>query len=401
MTIGTQYSVAENGWVRFEENDPNFEYSTGWTNWSGVDTSGGTDKRTNTVGQTIKFGFIGNSIRIIAPINKDLSNSIKISIDGKEEDFTEYNATLVWRVCVYEKTGLSNKKHSVVITTNSTATNILDAVDLVLGSSLIPYQDSLPIRKMVLQNPSNSTQYYSLSDNTLIHLPDNSHKNMILHGIEQGKEIQLDVPFTKHNYFNDTPIANVSGKVFTHYIGEINTLNIKEIRDNSSEPIFTWYNTNMTSDTAPSPLVASASSSYSADYLPFRAFDGSIELLPNGANSTWLTANNVTTGWIQIDFGTNKKVNIFKIYPRQNELANAGISATPKRFTLMGSNDGSNFSKIKEFENIVWNNLREKQFVLDSEVNYRFYKIDVVENNGSTLYVAIGELLFGYKREVN
>lgn len=293
------------------------------------------------------------------------------------------------------------KKHSVVITTNSTATNILDAVDLVLGSSIIPYQDSLPIRKMVLQNPSNSTQYYSLSDNTLIHLPDNSHKNMILHGIEQGKEIQLNVPFTKHNYFNDTPIANVSGKVFTHDIGEINTLNIKEIRDNSSEPIFTWYNTNMTSDTAPSPLVASASSSYSADYLPFRAFDGSIELLPNGANSTWLTANNVTTGWIQIDFGTNKKVNIFKIYPRQNELANAGISATPKRFTLMGSNDGSNFNKIKEFENIVWNNLREKQFVLDSEVNYRFYKIDVMENNGSMLYVAIGELLFGYKREVN
>lgn len=76
----------------------------------------------------------------------------------------------------------------------------------------------------------NENSYYSLSDSTLIHLSDNSPKNMISHGIEQGKEIQLDVPFDKHRYFNDAPVANVSGKVFTHDIGKINTLNIKEVR---------------------------------------------------------------------------------------------------------------------------------------------------------------------------
>lgn len=84
--------------------------------------------------------------------------------------------------------------------------------------------------KMTITNPDNPSQHYSLLDKTLIHLPDSSTKNMILHGIEQGKEIQLDVPFDKHRYFNDTPVANVSGKVFTHDIGIINILNIKEVR---------------------------------------------------------------------------------------------------------------------------------------------------------------------------
>ncbi|MGE8038029.1 hypothetical protein [Lysinibacillus sp. NPDC093692] len=370
MAVGTQYSVAENGWVRFEESNPNFKYSTGWSNWSGELTSGGIDKRANTVGQTINFKFTGTGIRIIAPMNNDLSNSIRISIDGiNEEIFSEYNSTLLWRVCVYEKTGLENKTHSVEIVTNTTTTNIFDAVDLIEGNTILPspigdiltspesgwkrieetdkiftyegtwgsrsnvaysggsqktqintvlsnkvkfkffgtklriistlfatytpkvkisidgkieyynlqgtstnmalvyekldlplglhyvevekitnggYADpdfvwdaididstgyaadiNFSFNRLAIKSPTTS-EHYSLSDKTLIHLPDHSTENMILHGIEQGQEIQLDIPFTKHRYFNDTPIANVSGKVFTHDIGKINTLNIKE-----------------------------------------------------------------------------------------------------------------------------------------------------------------------------
>ncbi|UPW81594.1 discoidin domain-containing protein [Lysinibacillus sp. Ag94] len=396
MAVGTQYSVAENGWIRFEENNSNFEYSTGWTNWSGIDTSGGTDKRTNTVGQTIKFGFIGNSIRIIAPINKDLSNSIKISIDGKEEDFTEYNATLVWRVCVYEKTGLSNKKHSVVITTNSTATNILDAVDLVLGSSIIPYQDSLPIRKMVLQNPSNSTQYYSLSDNTLIHLPDNSHKNMILHGIEQGKEVQLDVPFDKHRYFNDTPVANVSGKVFTHDIGKINTLSIKEIRENKSI-VTTWYETNMTSNNTPTPLVASASSIYSNDFMPYIPFSAS----PSTGNTQdcWASVNGVTNGWLKIDYGKEIIVNTYRLRNRYST-SSPLIANMPKTWTIEASNNNSDWTTIHSVNNYTnWVEHQESFFTFDNTKKFRYYRINISQINGGNNYVAIGKLLFG-AREV-
>ncbi len=392
MAVGTQYSVAENGWIRFEENNSNFEYSTGWINWSGVDTSGGTDNRTNTVGQTIKFGFIGNSIRIIAPINKDLSNSIKISIDGKEEIFTEYNATLNWRVCVYEKTGLPNKKHTVVITTNSTATNILDAVDLVVGSSIIPYQDSLPIRKMVIQNPNDSNQLYSLSDNTLIHLPDNTTESIIEYGLEQGKFIQLDVPFDKHRHFNNTPVDGTSGKVFTHDIGKINTLSIKEIREEKSF-VTTWYNTKMTSDTSPSPLVASSSSIYTPSTVAsWKAFNGTT----TDSQDAWASQNNVTDAYIVLDYGEKKAVDRVML-TSVNGTGTATFGA--KNFEVSGSNDNSDWTLLHSELNIPqWGNSEKRMYSFGTRSEFRYYKLRTWGAYQPTLnYVAIGDILYGLR----
>lgn len=257
-------------------------------------------------------------------------------------------------------------------------------------------------KKMTIKNPT-TDKLYSLSDNTLIHLPDNTTESIIEHGIEQGKFIQLDVPFDKHRYFNVTPVDGTSGKVFTHDIGKINTLSIKELVENKDfEPLYTWYETKMTSNTTPSPLVASASSSYSNDYLPFRAFDNSLSDLPNGGNNAWITSNGVVTGWIQLDFGASTSVNVFNLTPRQNVTANVGINSMPKKFNLLGSNDGSNYETIKSYNNEYWSNHTQgRQFVLDSTVKYRYYKLDILENNGGSLYVAIGEIAFGIKREVN
>ncbi|AJK88693.1 MULTISPECIES: SPRY domain-containing protein [Lysinibacillus] len=84
-------------------------------------------------------------------------------------------------------------------------------------------------KRMTIKNPT-IDKLYSLSDNTLIHLPDNTTESIIEHGVEQGKIIQLDVPFDKHRYFNNTPVDGTSGKVFTHDIGVINTLNIREVK---------------------------------------------------------------------------------------------------------------------------------------------------------------------------
>jgi len=57
----------------------------------------------------------------------------------------------------------------------------------------------MPNKKIILKN-DDLNKFYSLSDNTLIHLPDATNENIILHGIEQGKDIQLNVPFNKHRY---------------------------------------------------------------------------------------------------------------------------------------------------------------------------------------------------------
>lgn len=244
---------------------------------------------------------------------------------------------------------------------------------------------------------STTDDYYSLSENTLIHLPDNSSKNMILHGIEQDKEIQLDVPFDKHRYFNDATVANASGKVFTHdignTIGKINTLNIKEFRDTNFEPIYTWYETNMTSATAPSPFVASASSEYNTNYSAWKAF--------NGSNSTdadgWLTADGVTTGWIQLDFGKEVVFNMVAL--TSSPVRNANVSS-PKDFNIDGSNDGVNYDTIRSItgeEN--WKPDEMRQYLINPLKKYRYWRIDIKQNNGH-IFSKIGEIRFCNKREV-
>lgn len=74
-----------------------------------------------------------------------------------------------------------------------------------------------PEKRLALKNPT-TNQNYSLADKTLIHLPSTSDKNMILFGIEQGKEIQLDVPFTKMKYIQDTSEVLGIGKTFSNTI---------------------------------------------------------------------------------------------------------------------------------------------------------------------------------------
>lgn len=247
--------------------------------------------------------------------------------------------------------------------------------------------------KIVINNPT-KMHYYSLSDNTLIHLPNSSPKNMILHGIEQGKEIQLDVPFSKHKYVNETPITNASGKVFTQDIGRINTLNIKEIKENTFEPIYTWFETKMTSNTTPSPFVVSSSSNFNATYEAWKAFNGTLTNLED----CWVTADGITNGWIQINYNIPKKLNFVRISPRDYIDFN---SSSPKNFNILGSNNGVDFDLLAEVRGQNdWKQNTPKDFAFSNENNYSIYRLEALDNNGST-GIAVGEILYGYKKEVN
>ena len=84
----------------------------------------------------------------------------------------------------------------------------------------------------------------------------------------------------------------------------------------------------MTTNTAPSPLVASASGIQGADE-PYRAYD----------NSTGFWQDDVTTGWVKIDLGAGNEIT-----PTSAKVAYENIGAPGrmvKDFTLEGSNTGS------------------------------------------------------------
>jgi len=245
---------------------------------------------------------------------------------------------------------------------------------------------------LAIKSPT-TDEYYSLSDNTLIHLPDNSTKNMILHGIEQGKKIQLDVPFDKHRYFNDTPVANVSGKVFTHDIGKINTLNIKELRENKDfEPLYIWHNTNMTSNNTPTRLVARASSEYNSTYTAWKAFNGTV----TDSNDRWRSSDYTVNQWIKLDYGIIKRVNVVKI---QGVTDSTILAGNPIEYIIEGSNDDSNWNIISNISTTAFADKETKSFFFN-EVSYRYYKLTPTRNQGNVSYFNIGDIVFGYKREV-
>ncbi|WP_238600623.1 discoidin domain-containing protein, partial [Metasolibacillus meyeri] len=245
--------------------------------------------------------------------------------------------------------------------------------------------------RLIINNPINM-KYYSLLDNTLIHLPNNSPKNMILHGIEQGKEIQLDAPFSKLNYVNELPFDNVNSKVFTQEIEKINTLNIREIKEDNFEHIYTWYYTNMTSNTTPPPLIASSSSSQSANYAPFKAFNGT----SINKDDCFMTSTNNVSEYIQIHYGTKKLINCVAITSRNSDEPTSAI----KDVNILGSTDGINFTNIGEIRNQTdWTQNSKRIFNL-IEGHYMTIKLEILSNN-EEIRTTIGNILYGYKREVN
>lgn len=145
--------------------------------------------------------------------------------------------------------------------------------------------------------------------------------------------------------------------------------------------------TNMTSNVLPAPLVATASSQNNTTLIPFRAFNG----INTDANS-WATINNSPTGWIQIDYGTVKLANVVYVTNRNNTVDFA--TSSPKDFNILGSNDGVNFDKIAEIKNqINWTQNQTRKFYISNSKNYRFYRLEILSNNGAT-YTAIGEILY-------
>lgn len=86
---------------------------------------------------------------------------------------------------------------------------------------------NVAISRAIIRNPSNS-KIYSLDNKTLINLPSASQNNMILHGIEIGKEIKLDEAFDKIKYVQDTNEVLGEGKTFIHTV-DMSNIKINKI----------------------------------------------------------------------------------------------------------------------------------------------------------------------------
>lgn len=147
---------------------------------------------------------------------------------------------------------------------------------------------------------------------------------------------------------------------------------------------------NMTSNSAPSPYVASASSN-SASLLPYMAFDGGL-----GTLHYWVT-NSTQTGWLKLDIGAGNSKLLGSYGVAVNTIPEP--NRAPKAWTIEGSNDNSNWDVLDTVTNQTgWGSGETRTFNCDvASTSYRYFMINVSENNGDA-YLEVGELyLYEYE----
>lgn len=118
----------------------------------------------------------------------------------------------------------------------------------------------------------------------------------------------------------------------------------------------------MTSNTAPSPNIASASSEYTnPNYYAWAAFDGS-------ESTRWDNNDQTSNGaWIKFNFGSGNTYTVTKL--RFLPLLNCG----PNSFKLQGSNNDSDWTDI--YSGNTTSSETWKEFTFSNSTAYRYYRL--------------------------
>jgi hypothetical protein len=140
----------------------------------------------------------------------------------------------------------------------------------------------------------------------------------------------------------------------------------------------------MTSNNAPSPYVAAASTISAAGRDAWTAFDR------NYSTSTgWQTATSATTGWLSMDFGSGSStvVDGYTIYGSQTQTLN------PRTWALQGSNDNTSWTNLHIVSGAaaIAANSTYSIASIGNSTGYRYYRVNITLNGGGTT-VTITEL---------
>ena len=110
------------------------------------------------------------------------------------------------------------------------------------------------------------------------------------------------------------------------------------------------------------------------------AGEGSLKLIDNDFNSKYLTQYG-TDMWVQLELTEPRAVDIYSITS-----GNDAPPRDPKIWTLEGSNDGTTWDVLDTRTNQTWDSRNQtKDFIFDNEEPYKYYRLNITANNGSSL----------------
>jgi hypothetical protein len=139
---------------------------------------------------------------------------------------------------------------------------------------------------------------------------------------------------------------------------------------------------NMTSNTAPSPFVSSASSVFGANQFPsWLAFDGN-------DTTFWHSGTGILPEWLKIDLGTSQFCATYKIVDR-----GAGLHM-PTSFTLAGSPDDVTYTTVDTQTGVTWTDVAGvvHTFTPPTPMQFRYWKLNVTASESGADYVNISTL---------
>src|SRR6185312_1956906 len=76
------------------------------------------------------------------------------------------------------------------------------------------------------------------------------------------------------------------------------------------------------------------------------------------------------------------------------------VTDAPKDFNILGSNDGVNFDVLSQIQNQTgWLQNQRRDFDFVNSNHYRYYRLQILTNNGHANFTTVGEIKFGYNQK--
>jgi len=142
MSVGQQLLAPEAGWVRFDGSDPRVVFIAPssaavnqWKSDANAQYYNGEDRYSAVIGARISFLFTGTRIRLLDVGDQYRAYDVSVSIDGVSQTVSLANLGPPQTV-FFEKTGLPNTKHTVLITLNVANYMGFDCVDIDSGCEI-------------------------------------------------------------------------------------------------------------------------------------------------------------------------------------------------------------------------------------------------------------------------
>lgn len=357
-SVGDVLATPETGWKRYEETSSCLMFKGAWTVSTGVGYSGGAEKYATsfTALSSVEFDFVGTGIRLVSYRGTDRHSSVNITIDGIPYVYS-CNGVAQTFTLNFEKTGLSNQRHKVVISAAFQNNNLLevDAIDIDTTGRLYHPDEVTDIKDLAVGKRIRC--HYVASSNVV-----GSFSGL---GVETSDLIPASSSATPNGDFYWIMFEDVNKKKVLVADRNVQSaiswdvLNTAGIASGSGVPATTIMKIinktpYLTSATSSTYTVTSIGTALTGEEV-WRAFGVGFWGSYAGTGLILDCISPIKYGQVKITcYYAANMANVIDVY---------------------GSNDNVNFSLIKTCQKSSWIDGEASTFVFDTPVTYRYYKV--------------------------